>query len=109
MARPLAADSPPPGRRQILLAALPGLLVWLGASGCRQATPFACTDVRGLTAEAIRARDDVGYVDRAPDPERTCDRCNQWAAPAGEGCGGCRLFQGPVHPNGYCRVFARRG
>ena len=87
-------------------------LLQLGASvggalvaGCKTAPPPVCTDETGLEPRAVQARRTLAYVDRAPDASRACVRCAQFL-PKAEGCGGCRIFSGPISPAGSCSVFA---
>lgn len=87
------------------LSALPGL----GALACSKAKadPFVCTDVSGLSDEDRSQRVKLAYVDKAPDPDRQCDRCVQFLE-APEGCGSCKLLRGPIHPAGFCKSFAAK-
>jgi High potential iron-sulfur protein len=64
---------------------------------------LTCTDASGLNAEEMKARDALKYVDRSPDPSKTCKNCQLFEKPAETGrCGGCALAKGPYHPDGYC-------
>jgi hypothetical protein len=45
-------------------------------------------------------------VAQTPDKTKNCANCRFYNAPAQEGeCGGCQLFAGKVHPNGYCQSW----
>ena len=80
-----------------------------GALSCSRGkarSDLVCTDDRALSEGDRTARVAVAYADRAPDPERTCDRCQHYL-PAGDGCGTCKLLRGPINPQGTCNVFAR--
>jgi hypothetical protein len=76
----------------------------LAASG---AEPRPCDDVTGLTPQQIELRETFGYVEVSPEPELECHHCEFYKAPAaGEYCGGCTLFPGPVSPEGHCDSFS---
>ena len=42
----------------------------------------------------------VAYQDR-PDGDKECVKCAQFEPPAA-----CKLVDGPISPQGYCRLFA---
>lgn len=67
-------------------------------------------DVAALSAEDLKSRHALGYVDKTPMKEKRCDNCKLFV-PAGEGkaCGTCPLFKGPVLPKGYCTYWAPKG
>lgn len=66
-----------------------------------------CDDLSGVSAQELEKRQKFGYVNKSPDPEHFCDNCGLHIPPSGEaGCGGCMLFKGPVHPEGYCIQYA---
>jgi hypothetical protein len=93
-------------RRSLLIASASALGL-VGASGCKTAGPASCTDVSGLTPEERKVRTTLDYTDRTPVPGKPCIKCVQYVPPASSGqCGGCKVMKGPVHPAGYCRVFA---
>jgi hypothetical protein len=85
----------------ILLAAATGVV----SSACSSAksAEFSCTDLTGLTADEIQTRKALEYVDRSPDPSKTCKNCQLYIVPGqSERCGGCVIAKGPFHPDGYC-------
>jgi hypothetical protein len=91
-------------RRHLLLVAPAALLV-----ACKKSQPKSCTDTAGLKPEEIEARNNAGYLDSTPWPDKECDLCQQYLAPVASGaCGTCKLLKGPTHPWGYCRSFARK-
>ena len=93
--------------RRSLLTASAAALGLVGASGCKRAGPASCTDVSGLTPEERKVRVTLGYADRTPVPGKPCIKCVQYIpAASSDQCGGCKVMKGPVHPAGYCRVFA---
>jgi hypothetical protein len=75
---------------------------------CKKKQPdFACTDVSALTDVDRETRTRLAYVDRSPSPDKECFRCIQYVE-ADEGCGGCKITRGPIHPQGTCRSFAAK-
>ena len=42
----------------------------------------------------------VGYQDH-PDGDKRCGKCLQFMAPDS-----CKMVDGPISPQGYCRIFA---
>ncbi len=71
---------------------------------------FTCDDVSGLSDQEIQTREQqieaLDYVEATPNPEERCDNCMFWEEPeAGAECGGCDLFPGPVHPEGWCNSW----
>ncbi len=82
----------------------------LGLVGCfgKHVEPV-CTDTSNLSKEEVDARVLLGYVDRTPDPWKSCAKCTQFKQPARGGeCGGCGAFKGPVASMGSCKIFALR-
>lgn len=86
-----------------------------GQSGSESATAggdsFSCDDLSGLNDQQMQQREQMAtslnYVEESPNPEQLCSNCALYTQPAeGEQCGGCTLFPGPVHPNGYCTSWA---
>jgi hypothetical protein len=71
---------------------------------------FTCDDVSGLSQSEIDRRESqieaLDYVEQTEKPNQNCANCNFYQQPAsGENCGGCTLFPGPVHPNGWCKTW----
>jgi hypothetical protein len=46
------------------------------------------------------------YKNPAAIPEKHCSACAQFIPGKYGDCGGCKLFTGPVNPNGGCLSFA---
>lgn len=69
---------------------------------------LACTDTTGLAPMDVQMRTSLGYVDRSPQPAKTCDNCLQYKAAGENQCGGCNVLKGPVHPKGYCNSWAAK-
>jgi hypothetical protein len=64
-------------------------------------------DTSGIDAQSKQMRKTLQYVSKSPKEGKQCNNCMQWIKPkAGEKCGGCKLFSGPVNPNGYCLSYA---
>lgn len=100
-----AAASGQVSRRHLFLLGA-GTLTLFAASACKQG-PSACTDVSGLAPGEAQTRVAMEYVDRSPQADKTCVKCAQWIdAPSADQCGGCKVLKGPIHPDGYCKLFA---
>lgn len=100
-------------RRLFLGRTLVGLtVVGIGASaaGCGEdAPPPANCGATGLTPAETQMRTQLGYLDQATSPVKTCARCQLYTEPAaGSACGGCQLNLGPVNPTGTCNSFVAR-
>lgn len=81
-----------------------------GTGSSTTSADLRCDDVSSLSASEIERRnaqiDALEYVTETPNPEKNCANCLFWQEPAqGKECGGCQLFPGPVHPNGYCKTW----
>ena len=75
---------------------------------------FACDDLSGLSDQEIEQREQqvqtLQYVEETPNPDELCSNCTFWQEPeAGDQCGGCDLFPGPVHPDGWCNSWVAEG
>jgi hypothetical protein len=92
------------GRRFFLTSATLLAPAWLLACGKKE---LACVETTGLTADEIAVRTTtLAYVDKSPDPNKTCVKC-QLYKPAAEGsCGACTVLKGPINPAGSCKSFA---
>lgn len=67
----------------------------------------ACSDLSGVPENDIELRKKFAYVSESPIADNQCNNCNLFLpAKAGEKCGGCLLFKGPVYPSGYCTYWA---
>jgi hypothetical protein len=52
-------------------------------------------------------RTQLQYADVTAIPEKNCENCALFIAPAaGANCGGCQLLKGPIAGNGYCISWA---
>lgn len=82
-----------------------------GSSG---SADFSCDDLSGLSDQQISQRETqaqaLQYVEESPNPDQNCANCSFWQAPEGNAnCGGCQLFPGPVHPDGWCNSWVAAG
>ncbi len=94
------------GRRFLLRGALASLVT----TACSKKVPASCVDAPGLSAEATQIRSNLGYVEPSPTPDKRCESCRQYVAPQEDGaCGTCAVLKGPIHPNGYCKVYGAKG
>ena len=74
-------------------------------AGCSPSKP-SCVDPELLSTpeRALRARQ--GYVDVSPHgEEQRCGGCQFFSA-TDDGCGRCRILDGPVARTGHCRAWA---
>ena len=73
------------------------------------AEAFTCTDTSGITDAERTAREALNYVDTSTIEGKRCDNCALWQDPAdGAQCGGCLTIKGPIHPAGYCDIWAAK-
>lgn len=84
-----------------------GLAALAGVVNC-QKREFSCLEPDQLPEPDFKARQAVGYVERAADAARRCDACQHWQPAEDDSCGGCAVLRGPIHPLGTCRVFTQR-
>jgi len=70
---------------------------------------FSCTDITDLTEAEVMTRTTFQYVDLSTESGRNCRNCALYVVPeTGDGCGRCLTIRGPVHPEGYCTIWAAR-
>lgn len=68
---------------------------------------LSCTQTTGLSPAEIQTRQSQNYVDHSPNADQKCENCRFYTAPAQQGaCGGCQVLAGPIHPEGYCNLYA---
>lgn len=85
-------------------------------AACKKDTPSGGGDTKGGSTamdcntevdEASKTmRKTLQYKKEATDPAKRCSSCAQYDAGKYGECGGCKLFTGPVRPNGGCLSFA---
>lgn len=67
---------------------------------------IAC-DQSKVDDQSKSMRKTLQYVAKSPNEGKYCKNCAQYIKPkGGSACGGCKLFSGPVNPNGYCLSYA---
>ena len=95
------------GLLSLIAAQAGGLVTVASLVGCKE-REFTCLPDAKLPEAEFKARNAVEYVERAADATRRCDACQHWQPGADDGCGGCAVLRGPIHPLGTCRIFAQR-
>ena len=98
--------------RRALLQSVAASLLSLGGlgslGGCGK-REFACTGVVGISLDDVKTRQTLAYVDRSTDPEKTCEKCQQFVPVSSDACGTCKVMKGPIHPSGTCKSFSGKG
>ena len=93
--------------RPIFAAALVGACKTKKDDQSKATGPESCDDLNNVTAEEIKKRLGLAYVEQSPDPDSQCNNCQLYIPPKeGQPCGGCLLFKGPVFAKGYCTYWA---
>jgi hypothetical protein len=93
------------GAVPILTSAASGLLAACG----KKSEPDSCMDVGSLSEPEKMARSALQYSDSSPQPDKRCQLCNLFQAPADPSqCGTCQIVKGPIHPKGYCTAFVAK-
>lgn len=78
-----------------------------GSSG--GAAALTCTDTSALSEADKGLRTQLQYVDRSPDPTKTCLACRFFTAPqSATACGSCSLVKGPINPQGKCSSWVAK-
>jgi hypothetical protein len=109
----LRPETPPApdalNRRQALGRAVASLGVFGALAAACKKKPLVCEGLPGLTAEEMQLRKTLLYADATPQPGRTCTNCTLFVPPKeADSCGACKVLHGPVHPNGWCKIFVLR-
>lgn len=97
-------------RRQFFVvggAAAVGVVV-LGGAGCSKGGGVTCTDTAGLSEQEVATRNQLVYLDKAEDPNKTCDACRLFQPKGANQCGGCTVVKGPINPKGSCKAWAQK-
>lgn len=103
-------------RRELLRGTLTFGLAAIGtsalAAACGKSTPkvVSCEDTTGLKPDEIEQRKTLAYTDKSPEPQKSCDNCNQYIAPPkpDDACGGCKILKGYAAPKGYCKSWVAK-
>ncbi|MEZ4265744.1 MAG: high-potential iron-sulfur protein [Myxococcota bacterium] len=78
-----------------------------GKSGAPAAAAFTCTDTTGLSEAEMGARMEAEYSDTSKVAGKNCENCALYnKAASADVCGGCKVVKGPIHPKGYCKLWA---
>lgn len=79
------------------------------AAGGDTKSALSCNDVSGLKDAEKKMRTANQYADKSTKAGQNCLNCNFWQAPKAEGgCGGCQVIKGPIHPEGWCKLWAKK-
>jgi hypothetical protein len=70
------------------------------AVGAAGATATLCAQPHRAGAAIKISKAAVAYQDQ-PDGDKECAKCAQFEPPVA-----CKLVDGPISPQGYCRLFA---
>ncbi len=95
-------------RSSLKLLALSAAAIGLEEAACQPAKPLDCSDSPGLVLADRSLRQSLGYVEQSPLAEQRCSGCAQYIGGT-LSCGTCKLLKGPIHPAGYCKVWAAKG
>ncbi len=96
-------------RRAFLRACAGGVALIPAAALVACKGSLSCNDTAGLSPEEQKMRADNKYVDTSPDAAKRCDNCIQFTAGAPDKCGSCKVLKGPIHPAGFCNLWAAKG
>ena len=83
------------------LGAASGVLALAGAEA-HAAETVNCTKKVPLDPTSMQMRRTLQYIEKSNVPGKRCSNCGQFEAGKFKECGGCKLFPGGVHPDGYC-------
>lgn len=92
------------------VAGASGSLLVACGGGSDSSQQAVCTDLSALSAQEKEQRKkmvkSLQYVKESPQEGEYCSNCSQYVkSEFGDSCGGCTLFPGPVHPDGYCNSW----
>ncbi|MCA9581510.1 MAG: high-potential iron-sulfur protein [Myxococcales bacterium] len=80
----------------------------VACGGEEKKAALSCTDVSGLSDADKTMRAQQEYSDKSSKPDQSCSNCNFYQA-AGQGaCGTCQVIKGPIHPAGWCKLWAKK-
>lgn len=78
-----------------------------GATTAPAPVAKACDDVSHANPTEAKQREALAYVSKSTNAEQNCANCVHFKA--GSPCGGCAMNLGPVAPEGWCKVWAKKG
>lgn len=59
-----------------------------------------------LQPDQKQIRDSLQYTDQTPREGQWCWNCRYYTQAAqAQGCGGCTIVPGPIHPQGWCSAW----
>jgi hypothetical protein len=92
-----------------IFGAVPVVSAALAACGGGKKGPESCSDVSALSDAEKTARSALQYTDHSAQPDKHCNTCNLFQAPADASqCGSCQIVKGPIHPDGYCTGWVKK-
>ncbi len=100
-------------RRRVLqllgagFGAASGVLVLAGTE-VRAEAALNCKSKVAIDPAALQIRRVLQYAEKTTQPGKKCSNCLQYEAGKYKECGGCKLFAGGVHPDGYCLSWAAK-
>jgi len=77
-----------------------------GAAGTGSAAATGGGCAAPLDEQSKTMRKTLQYKDKSENPAKACKGCAQYNVKAFGDCGGCKLFTGPIQPEGTCLSFA---
>ncbi len=77
-----------------------------GAAGSSSAAQSGTGCNTPLDEGSQNLRKTLQYKEQTDQPAKHCSACAQYTGGQYGECGGCKLFTGPVKPNGVCLSFA---
>lgn len=75
-----------------------------GGAAPQEAAGTGCNSPIDQQAQTLRTS--LQYKDQSEKPDQKCSTCAQYIEAKYGDCGGCKLFGGPVQPNGNCLSWA---
>ena len=81
-----------------------GLAACGKGDGNSASSAMLCADPNKMTSAQESVRRTLKYVEKSPDPSKTCSDCTFFhAAIEPGGCGKCEMFDlEPANPGGHC-------
>lgn len=78
----------------------------LAGCGGEQEAGLSCQNTSGLTPAELSTRQSQAYTDDSPHADKRCNNCRFFQAGQPNACGTCQVIRGPIHPEGYCNLWA---
>lgn len=104
-------DQPLIARRDLLNRGLQipaaGVALWTLSACGEGEQQIVCAGPNNLTFAENSLRQASHYVEKSPHADKDCSKCGFYSAgEAGNVCGKCEIFVGPVNLAGYCDSYA---